>query len=123
MAKYRFWAILIIAASVWAGLFVWQSERDASNKFKLGLDLSGGTHLVYRADISKIEPADVSSAMQSLRDTIERRINLFGVSEPLVQVEQGGVFGSGGEQRLIVELPGVTDVEEAVKRIGETPTL
>jgi preprotein translocase subunit SecD len=58
-----------------------------------------------------------------LRDTIERRVNLFGVSEPIVQVEQGGLFGSEKEQRLIVELPGVTDVNEAIKKIGETPTL
>jgi len=125
MAKYRFWAIIIIAAAIAAGVFVWNSEKpDSNRKFKLGLDLSGGTHLVYKADTSQIQSADVSSAMQSLRDIIERRINLFGVSEPIVQVEQGGVFGGDSkEQRLIVELPGVTDVNEAVKKIGETPIL
>lgn len=124
MAKYRFWAIIIIATATVAGFFVWNSEKgDSDRKFKLGLDLSGGTHLVYKADISKIEPSDISSSMQSLRDIIERRINLFGVSEPIVQVEEGGVFGDNKEQRLIVELPGVTDVNEAVKRIGETPIL
>lgn len=125
MAKYRFWSILIIAAAVWAGFFVWQSEKDpqSSSKFKLGLDLSGGTHLVYKADISQVAAGDVSSAMNSLRDTIERRVNLFGVAEPLVQVEQGGTFGDSKEQRLIVELPGVTDVNEAIKKIGETPIL
>ncbi len=124
MAKYRFWAILIIAASVWAGLFIWNSQKgESTNKFKLGLDLSGGTHLVYKADVSGLEAGNVSGAMQSLRDTIERRINLFGVAEPIVQVEEGGVFGDSNEQRLIVELPGVTDVEEAVKKIGQTPTL
>ena len=125
MAKYRFWAVIIVAIAIVAGFFVWNSEKaGSSQKFKLGLDLSGGTHLVYKADTSKIAAADVSSAMQSLRDVIERRVNLFGVSEPIVQIEEGGVFGnSSGEQRLIVELPGVTDVAEAIKRIGETPVL
>lgn len=124
MAKYRFWAIIMIALAIGAGFFVWNTQKaDSGQKFKLGLDLSGGTHLVYKADTSEIKNADVSSAMQSLRDVIERRINLFGVSEPIIQVEEGGVFGTSQEQRLIVELPGVTNVEEAVKKIGETPTL
>lgn len=125
MAKYRFWAIILIAAAVAAGFFVWQSQKEDSNfNFKLGLDLSGGTHLVYGADTSGVASSDISSAMQSLKEVIERRVNLFGVSEPIVQVEEGGVFGSNErEQRLIVELPGVTDVAEATKRIGETPTL
>ncbi len=79
--------------------------------------------MVYKADTSGVQSGDIDSAMQSLRDVIEKRINVFGVSEPIVQVEQGGVFGDNREQRLIVELPGVTDVNEAIKRIGETPTL
>lgn len=91
-------------------------------KYKLGLDLNGGTHLLYKADTSKVEPGEVSGAMTALRDVIERRVNLFGVSEPLVQTEKGGVVG-GGEDRLIVELPGVTDVNQAIKLIGETPLL
>jgi len=124
MGKYRFWAVIIVAIAVVAGVFVWKSEKpDSSRKFKLGLDLSGGTHLVYKADTTQIQNSDISSAMQSLRDIIEKRINLFGVSEPIVQVEEGGVFGDNREQRLIVELPGVTDVNEAIKRIGETPVL
>ncbi len=125
MAKHRFWSVLIIAASVWAGFFIWNGQKSANpeDHLRLGLDLSGGTHLIYKADISGIPPADVKGAMQSLRDTIERRVNLFGVAEPIVQVEQGGVFGNAQDQRLIVELPGVTDVNEAVKKIGETPIL
>jgi protein-export membrane protein SecD len=124
MAKYRFWAILILAGAVALGFFVWNSEKTDSNyKFKLGLDLSGGAHLVYKADVSKLASGEVNDAMQALRDAIERRINLFGVSEPLVQVEQSGVLGSGGEHRLIVELPGVTDINEAIKQIGATPSL
>jgi protein-export membrane protein SecD len=60
--------------------------------------------------------------MDALRDVIERRVNLFGVSEPVVQIE-GASFVSGGEQKLIVDLPGVTDVEKATTMIGQTPLL
>jgi protein-export membrane protein SecD len=124
MMKYRFWALIILAVSVVAGFFVWNSEKtDSDRKFKLGLDLSGGTHLVYKADTTQIPSNEISDSMESLKDTIERRVNLFGVSEPIVQLEQGGLFGSEREQRLIVELPGVTNVNEAIKKIGETPSL
>jgi preprotein translocase subunit SecD len=93
MAKYRFWAVIIVAGAVALGFFVWNSQKaDSNKKFKLGLDLSGGAHLVYKADTSKVSSADVSASMQSLRDTIERRVNLFGVSEPIVQLEEGDVF-------------------------------
>jgi protein-export membrane protein SecD len=92
--------------------------------FKLGLDLNGGTHLVYKADISKINPREVSVSMNALRDIIEKRVNIFGVGEPIVQVESGGLLGaSDAQQKLIVELPGVTDIDEAVKMIGQTPVL
>jgi preprotein translocase subunit SecD len=86
--------------------------------FKLGLDLQGGSHLVYEADLSNIEKEEYSSAMQGLRDVIERRVNLFGVQEPLVQTEQ-----APGHHRLIVELAGIIDPAEAIKMIGQTPFL
>ncbi|MCD6500693.1 protein translocase subunit SecD [bacterium] len=86
--------------------------------FKLGLDLQGGTHLVYQADLSKIEKKERKEAMQGLRDIIERRVNLFGVVEPKVQIQEGKEF-----DRLIVELPGVKEVEEAIQMIGKTPYL
>src|SRR3989338_2693319 len=55
--------------------------------FRLGLDLQGGTHLVYQADVSKTVESEVGESMEGLRDVIERRVNLFGVTEPVVQVE------------------------------------
>ena len=91
--------------------------------FGLGLDLSGGTQLVYRADVSAIPAEDISDSMAALRDTIERRVNLFGVSEPIVQTELGGTISGSPEQRLIVELPGVTDTESAIRMIGQTPVM
>jgi protein-export membrane protein SecD len=86
--------------------------------FRLGLDLQGGTHLIYEADLSNIESEEHKSSMQGLRDVIERRVNLFGVQEPVVQVQEGA-----GHYRLIVELAGVHDPAEAIKMIGETPYL
>lgn len=87
--------------------------------FSLGLDLQGGTHLVYKADVSNIPEADRSGALEAVRDVIERRVNAFGVSEPVVQVNQG----INGEYRVIAELAGIKDVNEAIKLIGETPIL
>jgi len=86
--------------------------------FHFGLDLQGGTHLVYQADMSQISGQDYGSALNGVRDVIERRVNVFGVSEPNVQSNI-----SGGEYRLIVELAGITDINEAIKMIGETPLL
>ncbi len=87
--------------------------------FRLGLDLLGGTHLVYQADVSQIPIKDRSSAVEGVRDVIERRVNVFGVSEPIVQVNKT----TGGDYRVIVELAGIKDVGEAIKMIGETPLL
>jgi preprotein translocase subunit SecD len=86
--------------------------------FKLGLDLQGGTHLVYEADLSSIDKAEYSNSLQGLRDVIERRVNVFGVKEPTVQTQEGG-----GKYRLIVELAGVVNPAEAIKMIGQTPYL
>ena len=88
---------------------------DNDLQFRMGLDLQGGTHLVYQADLSQITEADKESAMNGVRDVIERRVNAYGVAEPNVQVSH--------TDRLIVELAGVKDVTEAIKMIGETPML
>ncbi|MFZ2205151.1 MAG: protein translocase subunit SecD [Minisyncoccia bacterium] len=134
MWKKRVLALIILILGLGVALFVYKSEfkinknfgQESSffqkHQFRLGLDLSGGTHLVYKADISGIKPGQVSDSMNALRDVIERRVNLFGVSEPVVQVQEGG-FVSGGEEKLIVDLPGVTDVEKAKEMIGQTPLL
>ena len=114
-------AILLLGAAV--GWFVYSSQIHAYRPFRLGLDLSGGTQLVYKADLSAVPSGNVRDSMNSLRDTIERRVNLFGVAEPIVQTEQGGALAGETQQRLIVELPGVTDTEKAIAMIGQTPTL
>ncbi|MFH0854879.1 MAG: protein translocase subunit SecD [bacterium] len=86
--------------------------------YRLGLDLQGGTHLVYDADTSGISASEKDDRVEGVRDVIERRVNAFGVSEPLVQTNK-----SGDNYRVIVELAGIKDVNQAIKMIGETPLL
>lgn len=87
--------------------------------FRLGLDLLGGSQLTYDADVAAIDPAERGQAVEGARDVIEKRVNVFGVSEPLVQVNKT----ADGKYRIIVELAGIKDVGEAIKKIGETPLL
>lgn len=125
MDKTRISAIILLLVGVLIGSFVYYSQSSDFyfyKPFKFGLDLSGGSRLTYVADVSKLDPANVSDAMSSLREVIERRVNVFGVSEPIVQVERSAISGMD-QNRLIIELPGVTDVDEAVKMISETPNL
>ena len=87
--------------------------------FNLGLDLQGGAHLQYVAKTESIPPAERASAVEGVRDVIERRVRGgLGVAEPLVQTTR-----VGDEYRVIVELPGVANVTDAIKMIGETPVL
>ncbi len=120
-----FRAIGVLAVSCFIAFFVYTNtvSEDAKYPFKLGLDLAGGSHLVYEADVSKIAPEEVSGLMDILRDVIERRVNVFGVSEPIVQVERSSIVAGEQTERLVVELPGVTDVATAVEEIGKTPLL
>ncbi|HBI25578.1 MAG: Preprotein translocase subunit SecD [Candidatus Wolfebacteria bacterium GW2011_GWC2_39_22] len=85
--------------------------------WRLGLDLVGGSHLVYEVDMSNVTASDRDSVMSGLKDVIERRVNLFGVSEPQVVTAR-----EGDSYRLIVELAGIP-VDQAIKQIGETPML
>lgn len=96
----------------------WNVPMIPAAVFRLGLDLQGGTHLVYDADMGQIPAAQREDALSGVRDVIERRVNAFGVSEPLVQTSS-----TGGTYRLVVDLAGVLDVSQAIAQIGETPVL
>ncbi|MEK7547218.1 MAG: protein translocase subunit SecD [Patescibacteria group bacterium] len=110
---------LIVLVAVAAGFFVYPKNFGAKfMPWRLGLDLIGGSHLVYSVDLSKVSGGDKDSVLNGLRDVIERRVNLFGVSEPQVFVAQSA---TGAE--VVVELAGVKDIGEAIKQIGETPML
>jgi preprotein translocase subunit SecD len=84
----------------------------------LGLDLAGGSRLVFEADMNRVPAERKSEALQGVRDIIERRVNLFGISEPTVQVS---TFEN--KSRIIVELPGISDTKQAVNLIGQTAQL
>ena len=84
----------------------------------LGLDLKGGSNLVFEADTSKVKAADLTDALNSSRDIIEKRVNLFGVSEPTVTTSK-----SGNNYRITVDLPGIDNVDQAIALIGKTAQL
>jgi len=84
----------------------------------LGLDLQGGTHLVLQADMKDIKPEDRNQALDSARGVIERRVNLYGLTEPVVQASK-----VGDDYRVIVELPGIKDKDKAIAEIGQTAKL
>ena len=130
MVKTRLLVIFILLMGALLGYFVAAPYLNPGGAFgnflfRLGLDLKGGVHLVYKADTSSISAGQVGEAMAGLRDVIERRVNFFGVTEPLIQIEQAGsaLNPLQKDQRLIVELPGITNLDEAIKLIGATPYL
>ena len=114
--------LLVVVAGLidWPQVPTWVPASAWWNKWQLqlGLDLRGGSHLVYQADVSQVVPNERASALEGVRDVIERRVNFFGVSEPIIQTDK-----VGDNWRVIVELPGVKDVNQAIKLIGETPIL
>jgi len=115
MKKNIFFIAVILIVSTLLGVFV---LKLSFRPYSLGLDISGGTLLVYQADLNTIKPQDYTSAMTGLKDVIERRINYSGVKEPRVEINK-----AGDNWRLIVSLAGIKDIKEAIKMIGETPYL
>lgn len=102
--------------SINANIFGMNIRRDF--RTRLGLDLKGGSHLVFEADTRSVKPEDLADALSSSRDIIEKRVNLFGVSEPTVATSK-----SGNVHRITVDLPGISNVAEAVALIGRTAQL
>jgi preprotein translocase subunit SecD len=107
--------LLLLGFSLWS-IIPLDSERLGRQGLSLGLDLKGGSHLVYRADLSKKDPEQTDEdAMRGVIDKIKRRVNIYGVTEPIIQ--------KLGTDQILVQLPGITDVEEALKLIGKTAEL
>lgn len=118
MRKKNIWLFLTVVTClcVVGGIF-YQSKKS----FSYGLDLAGGTALTYKVETEKLPAtANVKDSVESLRNVIERRVNLFGVKESTVTTEYSPL---SKEWRLAVELPGVTDLEKAKLLIGSTPVL
>ncbi len=82
---------------------------------RLGLDLQGGLHIVYKADLSQVAAGEETEAIEGAIAVIERRVDVFGVTEPVIQRQ--------GEDRILVELPGVSEAEKAKRLIGQTALL
>lgn len=138
MKRSQLWLTLItvflIIASVWylyPSLSLWSlsdtektllQEKDPAKLLsleqkgiKLGLDLKGGMHVVLQVDKTKLKPEESKDAVERALEIIRNRIDQFGVAEPLIQKQ--------GEDRIIVELPGLQDVERAQNLIGQTAQL
>jgi SecD/SecF fusion protein len=106
--------LILFGLSLW---FIWPGNGVfGRNNFVLGLDLKGGSYLVYQADLTKKDPSQTDDeAMKGVVQKIERRVNAYGVTEPIVQRQ--------GNDRIVVQLPGVKDINQAIKLIGETAQL
>lgn len=91
-------------------------QRDLNPKF--GLDLSGGVQLTMSADMSQLAQTDRDSALESAKNIIEDRINALGVAEPVIQTAK-----TGGQYRLIVEIAGISDIDQAVATVKKTAHL
>ncbi|MGD1003226.1 MAG: protein translocase subunit SecD [Minisyncoccia bacterium] len=109
----------IVILAIIAGVFVYpKGVGEKAEPWKLGLDLVGGSHLVYQIDLSNVSSTDQASVVSGLRDVIEKRVNLFGVSEPDIYTSQ-----SGNQAQLFVDLAGISNVSDAINEIGQTPLL
>lgn len=138
MKRSQLWLTLItlflIIASIWylyPSLKLWSltetekmvlKEKDPQELqnlelkgIKLGLDLQGGMHVVLQVDKTKLKPEESKDAVERALEIIRNRVDQFGVAEPLIQKQ--------GEDRIIVELPGLQDVERAQNLIGQTAQL
>jgi len=94
---------------------VWKVPHLPEKPFNLGLDVKGGVHLEYQADLSSVAEKDRPGVMEGVKDLIDRRINSYGVAEPQIQIS--------GQNRLVVELPGIESIQQAIDWIGATPWL
>lgn len=84
-------------------------------EMRLGLDLQGGIHIVYQADLSEVEPGERNAAMVGAKDILNNRVNPLGVTEPVIQI-QGG-------DRILVELPGLNITDKEKERLGRVDIL
>src|SRR3990172_8308809 len=124
-SRYILWLIIfitvvsaIIDLPVSPTIRVLGKDIKINFPLKLGLDLQGGTQLVLETQIDKIQSKDRDNALDSAKNVIERRVNLYGVSEALVQTSK-----LGSQRRILVELPGLKDASAAANLVGKTAQL
>ena len=125
-SRYVLWTILVLTAlSVFVNLPLFPAIKFLDKKIpiatfplKLGLDLQGGTQLTLLTQMDKISQEQRDSALESAKKVLERRVNLYGVSEALVQTSK-----LGDQRRIIIELPGLKDASAAANLVGKTAQL
>lgn len=107
--------LILLAFAIWVVIPL-DSNRFGRQGLSLGLDLKGGSYLVYQADLTQKDPSQKDEdAMTGVLDKIERRVNAYGVAEPLIQRQ--------GADRILVQLPGVKNIDDAKKAIGQVAEL
>jgi preprotein translocase subunit SecD len=109
---------LLVFILVLFGFCLWSAVPLDRNVFgrqglRLGLDLAGGSYLVYQADLTGVEPGTEDEIMNGVKDVIEKRINALGITEPIVEVQK-----QGGEYSIAIQLPGIADIEKAKEMVG-----
>jgi preprotein translocase subunit SecD len=110
-----FFIVVLLAFSLWVILPV-DGNRFGRQGFSLGLDLKGGSYIVYQADLTQKDPSQTDEdAMNGVFGKIERRANALGVIEPVIQRQ--------GTDRILLQLPGIKNVDEAKKAIGQVAEL
>lgn len=110
---------LVVVATVFGVFFIHPDYwGNSARPWRLGLDLVGGTHLVYEIDMKDVVEADRASVLDGIRDRIENRVNSTGIYEPQILTAK-----SGESYRLIVDIAGVKDTATAISQIGATPVL
>jgi preprotein translocase subunit SecD len=100
------------------GFALWSIAPLGRNVFgreglRLGLDLAGGSYLVYQADVSDIDPDKEDDTMRGVKGVIERRINALGITESVVQLQK-----REGEYNIVIQIPGIADIEKAKEMVG-----
>lgn len=108
----------VVIATVLGVFFIHPQFWGQTRPWRLGLDLVGGSHLVYEIDMNGVAEADRSAVLDGIRDRIEARVNSTGVREPQVLTAK-----QGDSYRLIVDIAGIKDTKQAIDQIGETPFL
>lgn len=95
-----------------------EGPKIVAFQIKKGLDIQGGMQILLEADMSKIPQEDRTQALDSAREVITRRVDLYGIAEPSVRT---GV--SNDSYRIVIELPGVSNPDEALRLVGQTAKL
>ena len=109
---------LLIFILVLFGFALWSVVPLDKNVFgreglRLGLDLAGGSYLVYQADLTDVEPGTADEIMDGVKGVIERRINALGITEPIIEIQK-----HEGEYNIVIQLPGIADIEKAKETVG-----